>query len=247
MKVGSQPEIAFVTNTDTATLAFINLQSGVRKVIPCGERPQGQALSPDGKTLYFENSGGDSISVFDVSRQERIGTIETGKAPVRLVVTPDGKTLIYAAQEGRSVGFVDVGTRKEVGTVRLSGPPCFHLLVSRRQPRLFVDSRTGQNLCLSVPQRRMVRTMDVPERHWTRSGCSSVLADGCIGELITSFRHKPVNSSADSASYKRQRTCYEDTEERTLIGIRSKNHRAEKARTKPDHSGDEGASKDATP
>src|SRR4051812_26436407 len=33
VKIGSQPDVAFVTNTDTGTLAFIHLQTGARKVI----------------------------------------------------------------------------------------------------------------------------------------------------------------------------------------------------------------------
>jgi YVTN family beta-propeller protein len=163
VKVRSQAPIAFVTNTDTGTLAFINLQSGARKVISCGERPQGQALSPDGKALYVANSGGASISVFDVDRQERIATIPTAKAPVRLVVTPDGKTLIYAAQEGRSVGFLDIKTRKEIGTVALSGRPVSMSLSLDGSLAYSSIQEQDKIYVLSVPRRATVKVIDTPK------------------------------------------------------------------------------------
>ena len=94
---------AFSSNTDTGTVAAINTDSGEVRLISSGARPQGQALSPDRKTLYVANSGESSISILDLERKTRIATIPTGRAPVRLALLPDGKTLIYALQEGRSV------------------------------------------------------------------------------------------------------------------------------------------------
>ncbi|MFL6414644.1 MAG: YncE family protein [Bryobacteraceae bacterium] len=163
VKVGSQPGIAFVTNTDTGTLAFIDLKSGTRKVVPCGERPQGQALSPDTKMLYVANSGGASISIFDVDRQERVGTIPAAKAPVRLVVTPDNKTLIYAAQEGRSVGFVDLKTRKEIATVPLSGRPVSMSLSLDGKLAYSSVQEQDKIYVLSVSQRTTQRVFETPK------------------------------------------------------------------------------------
>jgi YVTN family beta-propeller protein len=163
VKVGTNPEVAFVTDTDTGTLAFINLKSGSRKVVPCGERPQGQALSPDAKTLYVANSGGASISIFDVDRQERVGTIPAGKAPVRLVVTPDGKTLLYAAQEGRSVGFVDIKTRKEIATVPLSGRPVSMSLSLDGKIAYSSVQEQDKIYVLSVPERKAVKIFETPK------------------------------------------------------------------------------------
>ena len=163
VNVGRQPELAFVTNTDTGTLAVIDLKSGAQKVIPCGERPQGQALSPDAKTLYVANSGGASISIFDVERKERVGTIPTGKAPVRLVVTLDGKTLIYAAQEGRSVGFVDIQTRKEMAAIPLSGRPVSMSLSVDGTVAYSSVQEQDKIYVISVPQRKTLRIFETPK------------------------------------------------------------------------------------
>jgi DNA-binding beta-propeller fold protein YncE len=120
--LGPRDQWAYVSATDSGSLSAVNLKSGDITVIACGERPQGEALSPDRKTIFVANSGGASISIFDAAKKQRIGAIETGgKAPVRLVVTPDGKTLIYALQEGRSAGFADIATRKETMQIPLAG------------------------------------------------------------------------------------------------------------------------------
>jgi YVTN family beta-propeller protein len=116
-------EWAFVSNTDTGTLSAIKLSSGEVITMPCGPRPQGQAVSPDGHTLFVANSGGASISIFDMDQKARIGQIRTGKAPVRLVVSHDGKTLIYALQEARTAGIADIATRKELMEIPLGGRP----------------------------------------------------------------------------------------------------------------------------
>ena len=160
VKVDPKAGLAFVTNTDTGTLAFIDLKSGAQKVVPCGERPQGQAVSSDAKMLYVANSGGASISVFDVNRQERVGTIPTRKAPVRLVVTPDGKGLLYAAQEGRSVGFIDLKTRKEIGTVPLSGRPVSMSLSLDGNLAYSSIQEQDKVYVLSVPRRTIVKTFE---------------------------------------------------------------------------------------
>jgi len=114
---------AFSSNTDTGTVAAVNTDSGEVRLISSGARPQGQALSPDRKTLYVANSGESSISILDLERKTRIATIPTGRAPVRVALLPDGQTLIYALQEGRSVGFADIDSRKEIQQVPLAGRP----------------------------------------------------------------------------------------------------------------------------
>jgi YVTN family beta-propeller protein len=123
VKLDKKREWAYVSNTDTGTLSAIKLSSGAVTSIASGERPQGQAMSPDERTLFVANSGGNSISIFDLEQKKDIGSIITGKAPVRLVVSPDGKTLIYALQESRSVGFADIATRKELLQIPLGGRP----------------------------------------------------------------------------------------------------------------------------
>jgi YVTN family beta-propeller protein len=116
-------ESAYVSNSGSATLAAVNLQTGEVKLIPTGTNPQGGIFSHDGRTIYMTDSESDSISIIDVEKQQRVGVIHTGKKPVRIAVTPDGRTLVYALQTGGAVGFADIATKREVAQIALGGPP----------------------------------------------------------------------------------------------------------------------------
>ena len=155
---------AFSSNTDTGTVAAIDTDSGEVRLISTGARPQGQAMSPDRKTLYVANSGESSISILDIERKTRIGTIPTGRAPVRVALLPDGKTLIYALQEGRSVAFADIESRKEGQQIPLAGRRV-SISLSRGDGRLAYSSVQEEDkiYVISIPDRKIVGVYDTPK------------------------------------------------------------------------------------
>ena len=164
VKLDHQREWAYVSNTDTGTLSAIKLSSGEVISMPSGERPQGQAMSADGRTIFVANSGGNSISIFDLQQKKNVGRIETsGKAPVRLVVTNDGKTLIYALQEGRTVGFADIASRKELVEIPLGGRPVsMSLSLDGKMAYCSVQEEDEINI-ISVADRKVVRVVHTPK------------------------------------------------------------------------------------
>jgi YVTN family beta-propeller protein len=121
--LGPDAKWAFVSNSTSRNVSAVNVDTGEVKLIPTGERPEGSALSRDGKEVYVCNREGAAITVIDSAQQKAVGTIPTGKGPVRIAVTPDGKTLVYALMHDHKVGFADPATRKETGSVQLPGPP----------------------------------------------------------------------------------------------------------------------------
>lgn len=156
-------EWAYVSNTGTHTLAAVHLASGDVKLIPADERPQGAVFAADQKTLYLTNSGGNSISIIDTAKKERIGVIKTGKGPGRIAITPDQKTLVYNLQPGQAVGFADIATRKQVAEIDLGGNPLsltmsadgrFAYAGVQDQDKIFV---------ISVPQRRILQAFETPK------------------------------------------------------------------------------------
>jgi YVTN family beta-propeller protein len=157
-------EWAYVSNTDTGTLSAIKLSSGDVISMTSGERPQGQAMSPDGKTIFVANSGGNSISIFDLEKKKNIGRITTsGKAPVRLVVSNDGKTLIFALQEGRTVGFADIATRKELQEIPVGGRPVsMSLSLDGKLAYCSVQEEDEIDI-ISVADRKVVRVVHTPK------------------------------------------------------------------------------------
>jgi YVTN family beta-propeller protein len=151
---------AFTSNTDTGTVAAINTDSGDVRLISSGARPQGQVMSADRKTLYVTNAGESSISILDIERKTRIGTIPTGTAPVRVALLPDGKTLIYALQEGRSVAFADIDSRTEVQQIPLAGRPVSISLSTDGRLAYSSVQEEDKIYVISIPERKIVGVYD---------------------------------------------------------------------------------------
>ncbi len=121
--LGPRYEWAYVSNTESATIAAIHLESGETKLIPSGKRPQGGTLSKNGKLLYIVNSASGSITVIDTDRRSAVRTILVGNGPGRVGLTADGKGLIYNLGEDQAVGFARgrANRQRSPGRVGLSG------------------------------------------------------------------------------------------------------------------------------
>lgn len=120
---GPGARFAYVSNSNSANVAAINMETGEVELIPAAARPEGSVLSPDGKFLYVCNREAQSITIIDTAKNEAVGQIETGKGPVRAGITPDGKTLIYAAMHDKTMEFADVATRRVTDRIPLNGTP----------------------------------------------------------------------------------------------------------------------------
>ena len=120
---GPKAEWAYVSNTATATVTAVHLETSNVKLIPTGKRPQGAVRSHDGKLLYVTNSEGSAIAIIDTDKKEAVGRITTSGGPGRVALTPDGKQLVYNIQSDPAVGFADVAAGKETARIPLPGPP----------------------------------------------------------------------------------------------------------------------------
>lgn len=156
-------EWAFVSDTDSNSVAAIQLHTGSTKLIPTGARPQGAVLSPAGDRLYVVNTSGNQISIIDTRRQAVVGVIPTGKGPGRIAITPDGKTLIYNLQFEPAVGFADIASRKQTAMVALSGRP-LSLTLTRDGARAFAGIQDQDKVCfISVRDRKIERVIETPK------------------------------------------------------------------------------------
>ncbi len=163
VKLGAGAEWAYVSNTKTAALAAVHLATGQVKLIPTGARPQGAALSRDGRLLYLTNSDGNSISIIDTAEKRQVGTIATGKGPGRIALTPDGRQLVYNLQAGNAVGFADVTRRAQTAVVALEGPPLsLHLSEDGETAYSGVQS-LDKIFVVSVKDRKVVRVIGVAQ------------------------------------------------------------------------------------
>lgn len=154
---------AYVSNTASKTLAAVNLDSGEVSLIQTDDRPQGAALSRDGKIIYLTNSDGNSISIIDVASRKRTGTISTGKGPGRVAVTPDGNTLVYNLQPGEAVGFADVRSKKQTAMVPLGGRPLSLTMTADGKLAYAGIQDQDKVIVISVPDRKIVRVISTPK------------------------------------------------------------------------------------
>ena len=163
VKLGPEGKWAYVSHSNSQDVGAVELSSG--KVIPIssGERPEGSALSPDGKLLYVVNREAAQIVIIDTSSRSSVGAIKTGKGPVRVKVTPDG-TVVYALMHDKAVGFADGKTRKEVATVALGGNPV-SLDLSEDGRLAFASAQDIDTVyVVDVKQRKIVREIKTPAK-----------------------------------------------------------------------------------
>ncbi|MCS7026486.1 MAG: hypothetical protein NZV14_16940 [Bryobacteraceae bacterium] len=161
--LGPDGKWAFVSNSSSNTVAAVELETGAVKLIPTDARPQGGVLSVDRKTIYITNSNGNSISIIDPEKKERIGTIATGRGPARIAMTPDGKTLVYNLQAGQAIGFADVSLRKQTAEIALGGDP-LSLTLSPDGRYAFTGVQDQDKIfIISVPERKIVKVIATPK------------------------------------------------------------------------------------
>lgn len=157
VKWGPGAHIAFVSNSSSANVAAIDVSTGVVKLIPTGERPEGSALSPDGKRLYIADREAARITIIDTQKLQGAGEIRTGKGPVRIAITPDGKQLVYALMHDRKVEFADPVSGKVLGQVPLEGRPV-SLTISPDGKLAFASAQDDDTVyVVSVAGHKLVR------------------------------------------------------------------------------------------
>jgi len=154
---------AYVSNSGTGTIAVVHLDSGKVKLIPTDARPQGGVRSADGRLIYITNSDGNSISILDAARQERIGVIPVGRQPGRMALTPDGKTLVYNLQGDNAVGFADVAARRQTAVVPIGGRS-LSLTMSPDGKLAYGGIQDQDRIAVvSVPERKVLRYIQTPQ------------------------------------------------------------------------------------
>ena len=161
--LGVGAEWAYVSNSGSATVAAVHLASGLVKLIPTDARPQGGVRAADGRQVYMTNSDGNSISILDTARQERVGVIPTGRQPGRIALTPDGKTLVYNLQGDDAVGFAEVATRRQIAVVPIGGRS-LSLTLSPDGKLAYGGIQDQDRIAVvSVPERKLLRYIQTPK------------------------------------------------------------------------------------
>ena len=160
---GPNAEWAYVSNTNSGTVAAIHLASGKVKSIPTGKRPQGAVMTRDGRTIYVTNIDSKTISRIDTVKNEVTGEIHTSGGPARIAFTPDEKTLVYNLQNEEGCAFADVASMKETSSVKIPGKP-LSLSLSRDGTKAYLGLQDSDKIAIvSVPGRKLAKVIPTPE------------------------------------------------------------------------------------
>jgi len=113
---------AFTANIAAGTVSVLDLP-GRRKLrdIAVGGRPEGIALSTDGRTLWVGDLEGARVQVFDTASFERVAEIPTGDVPIRVAASPDGRWIVTSNLGSGSLTVIDAATRAVARTIAVGG------------------------------------------------------------------------------------------------------------------------------
>lgn len=91
----------------------------VKKVVECGPRAEGLAISPDGKTLTVGNVGAETVTVIDTGSLAVTRTLNGCPAPIRTFWSPDGSRVFVSAAGSREMVVFSSADWSEVKRIKL--------------------------------------------------------------------------------------------------------------------------------
>jgi DNA-binding beta-propeller fold protein YncE len=159
VKLGAGAKWAYVSNSNSANVSAINLETGEVTLIHTGDRPEGGVVSPDGRYFYVGNRDGNTIAEIDTRTQKLSGQIQSGKGSVRMAMTPDGKRLVYALYHENFIEVADPRAKRVVS--RIAQPDHVVSLNLSRDGKLAFASAEDKDtvFVVSLPEQKVVRTI----------------------------------------------------------------------------------------
>lgn len=97
-------------------------EAGVTHIAVPG-KPEGIAISPDGKFIAVGDNDGGTITIIDAGSKEVTGAIEAGGMPIRVGFTPDGTKLIATDPPAGVLRVFDFAKRQKIGEVDVGKAP----------------------------------------------------------------------------------------------------------------------------
>lgn len=144
---------AYVANIPAGTVSVVDVQGNAPiRLIQTGPRPEGIALSPDGKRLWVADLEDHKVRVYDTETLKQLTVLPAGQTPIRIAITPDGRRA-YASNVGAgTLSVYDAVALKPSRTITVSGDPKaaqVTILLSKDGKRLYA-AETGVNQVAEV-------------------------------------------------------------------------------------------------
>ncbi len=137
----------YATNMNSDSVTMIDVEGSGQdaaaiKQISVGSKPEGIAISPDGKELWVGHNGDGGVSIVDTATLAVKKTFKVGRMPIRLKFTGDGKRVIIIDPRTSELLIYDAVTRQEIKRISIPGGPVSFLsaLMKSKSPVRFLTS-----------------------------------------------------------------------------------------------------------
>lgn len=143
-------------NQSSNSVSLVEVASGaIAAERPCGERPAGLAVAPDGRRVAVASSYGGNLTVFDRTGANLtpVGLVALGFEPRGVVISPDSQFAYVALTSGSAVAVVDLAEVREVARIEVG-----------RWPRYMALSPDGTRLAIGVSGDKGVAVVDTAVR-----------------------------------------------------------------------------------
>jgi YVTN family beta-propeller protein len=140
------------------------------------------ALHPTGSLAYVANIVGDSISVFDLSLEQRLAIVSAGRGPEGIAVSPDGTELWVANQDSSDITVFAADTLSELARIQAHGRPIRIAFTPDGARTLVTCARTNELAVFDARQRREITR--VRFAHDANPGWPFGLVPSPVGVLV---------------------------------------------------------------
>lgn len=146
----------YVANIGSGTVSVIDAVIGVQLgLIEVGGKPEGIALSRDGRELWVGDLSKPVVRVIETRSMQVVAEVPVDPVAIRVAISPDGKTVVTSNVGAGTITEIDRATRKVRRTIKVSGEEAagqVTILYSADGSRLYV-AETGRNVVAEVDTR----------------------------------------------------------------------------------------------
>ena len=148
MAVGGDGKV-FVASEEAAALFVLDGTDGrTLAQIPVGKRPEGVALSPDGRWVYVTSEDDNKVTVVDAVALKAVKDIPVGVRPRNVAFSPDGSRAYVPGEGDHSLTVIDTATQAAVGRLVLPDDDDLPMdvAVAPTGDRLYLSTGRGGNI-----------------------------------------------------------------------------------------------------
>ncbi len=134
----------------------------IKETIPVGKDPQGLGISCEYSTVYVANSGDNTVTLLNFSKELTLtGHISVEKKPASVVTT---KNFVYVANsDSDNVSVIDIKENKQVGTINTGKMPV-SLCFDDKEGLLYVlNGRSNNVSVIDTGSNTIIKTIETEE------------------------------------------------------------------------------------